>query len=48
MGDHDKNMLGSGVYFSHTYAKAVGHGNKHLGQRFVVLKVLMYLGKVIK
>ncbi len=42
------NMLGAGVYASHTYQKAVNHGRAHIDYkgRFVVFKLLVYVGKV--
>ncbi len=41
-------MLGPGVYASHTYDKARNHGYSHVdrGGRFVVFKLLVYVGRV--
>ena len=41
-------MLGAGVYASHSFEKAWWHGQRNVdaGGRFVVFKLLVYVGRV--
>ncbi len=39
-------MLGAGVYVSHTYQKALNHARAHVMGDAVILKLLVYAGKV--